>query len=394
MDNFKGQLSMEEVDQLVDEFDAHTGDAVSRHLDSVCAYEFAEVISRMIRKHEADWRMLRGFWELVRPPTKAPAMKKRTVLSAEGISVDDVLRASAENRAHLSEADRVLTKLEAEEMVWVAGWRTPWVNPASKKVDLSELATEILAVLPRLRPDEQAAVESSVALRRIGTEEKEKIAGKVLSFGRNIDVEDIAKLQQNSWRVRVHLFLEDPSSSHAANMFSTFVIWCIIAALSCVILEEVKEVNNAVPGEVWLALEIFFTFVFSVEYIGRVVTCNALGKETVTNYVLKPMNILDLIALLPLYVQAMFKYMLPEESRLLRVSRLMRLVRIFGRLSRLGHASSRISLLAPIALILSIVWGIYYKERPESSWPVSVLDPQTEEDAAKAAKRLLFGRYF
>lgn len=127
------------------------------------------------------------------------------------------------------------------------------------------------------------------------------------------------------------------------------MIWCIVPALACVILEEVKEVNAAVPSEIWLALEVIFTVVFSGEYIGRVLVCNALGKETILSYVLKPMNILDFIACLPLYVEVIFNFLLPEESRLLRISRLMRLVRIFGRLSRLGHASSRISLLAPIA---------------------------------------------
>lgn len=29
-------------------------------------------------------------------------------------------------------------------------------------------------------------------------------------------------------------------------------------------------------------------------------------------------------------------------------------------------------------MILSIVWGIYYKERPDSSWPTSVLDPEAD----------------
>ena len=74
-----------------------------------------------------------------------------------------------------------------------------------------------------------------------------------------------------------------------------FVIWCIVAALCCVILEEVKEVAEAMPSTVWLFFEILFTAVFTVEYLGRVLTCDALGKQKMYEYVLKPMNILDLI---------------------------------------------------------------------------------------------------
>ena len=78
-------------------------------------------------------------------------------------------------------------------------------------------------------------------------------------------------------------------------------------------------------------LETFCIMVFTVEYVLRILTCTT--KMRIHHFVLAPMNVIGLIAILPWYLDLVLAVLKVEVSvealSLLRVVRLTRVVRIF-----------------------------------------------------------------
>jgi hypothetical protein len=157
-------------------------------------------------------------------------------------------------------------------------------------------------------------------------------------------------------RVRLHLLLEDPSSSKAANIFSM-----IIGAMICVsvmtmvlqpLVEAISESNGRAESEeekmVWRVFEVFFTVVFTLEYLLRLSVADALGTQTVWEFTRSPSNICDIVAVSPFYIEEALTFV-AREMRLLRVVRLTRLIRIvrimrLARMARIARAGKKTGL--------------------------------------------------
>mmetsp|Transcript_41404 Transcript_41404/g.65602 ORF Transcript_41404/g.65602 Transcript_41404/m.65602 type:complete len:463 (-) Transcript_41404:156-1544(-) len=139
----------------------------------------------------------------------------------------------------------------------------------------------------------------------------------------------------SSTRRWIWLLLEEPSSSQAAQALSITIIACIIFSIIGFILETVPEIYAASP-DAWMALEVICNSIFTLEYLLRLGVCEEAG-QTYLSFVLTPMNIFDLMAVVPFYIELVQTEILgAEDSPALRIFRLVRLARVI-RIFKLGR---------------------------------------------------------
>merc|ERR1712159_747961 len=167
-----------------------------------------------------------------------------------------------------------------------------------------------------------------------------------------------------TFRVRLHLLLDEPNSSPAAKALSAFCGVNILVSTLIIVLETMisgprsKQPANILA--VWQALEVYFTVLFTVELVLRFWVADALGTQTKKHFARNPRNICDFVAICPWYFEVMFSEAL-RAFRLFRIIRLARLSRL-ARVSRLAHW---VPLAAPISMVLVVVWGIFLLNEPE-----------------------------
>ncbi len=149
----------------------------------------------------------------------------------------------------------------------------------------------------------------------------------------------------------------------AGKLFDIALIWCIVLSVAAVILDSVASLNRA-AGPFLSGLEWFFTALFTVEYILRLLCVKRPAAYARSFY-----GIVDLLAVVPTYLSIIIpgtQTMLTIRTlRLLRVFRVFKLagyVREAGLLSRALRASSRkISVfLAAVIVIIIIVGSLMY----------------------------------
>lgn len=145
-----------------------------------------------------------------------------------------------------------------------------------------------------------------------------------------------------------------------SKIFDIFIIILIILNVIAVILDTVKSISIR-HAIFFRTFEIFSLAVFTVEYVLRVWTCvvNEKFRHPITGrfrFMLTPLAIVDLLAVLPFY--------LPMVERLdLRVIRVLRLFRIF-RLFKLGRYSESFKILGNVIkekkeeIILTLFMGL------------------------------------
>lgn len=132
------------------------------------------------------------------------------------------------------------------------------------------------------------------------------------------------------------LLLEEPSSSTAAQVLSLFIIGVIVVSIAGFVLETEPSLYRASPG-VFSALEVFCTITFSLEYLGRLAVCEEEGSSmTRFRFIISPMNVFDLMAVVPFYIEVVLRSFGAEDTPALRVFRLVRLVRVI-RIFKLGR---------------------------------------------------------
>jgi len=181
-------------------------------------------------------------------------------------------------------------------------------------------------------------------------------------------------------RVRVFVFMNDPSSTLAARIYSIAFLAFIIFSLFCFLLETHPKLVH--ETRTWRMCEIVSTIVFTLEYVTRLAVCTVPGDETVWQFLRRPMNICDLCAILPFYVQIAIEGGLVKVFLVFRAVRLVRLFKIFkmGSLSgglqliseALMHSANSILVLV-FCLVIGVVLAssaLYYVEKlscPDSS---------------------------
>ncbi|CAD7941141.1 unnamed protein product [Amoebophrya sp. A25] len=158
-------------------------------------------------------------------------------------------------------------------------------------------------------------------------------------------------------RLAIYRLFEDAQSSKAAKTVSLVILAVIIFSIASLVAEtspsfmpDVDKYGVELPNQskglvihkdVWLAVDWFCTLVFSVEFALRLWVCNVLPDKTVRGFLTQPMNICDLLAIAPLYIEVLFQGGGAGFLRILRAIRLVRLFRIF----KLGRYSTALQLM-------------------------------------------------
>ena len=183
---------------------------------------------------------------------------------------------------------------------------------------------------------------------------------------------------RQAWRQRLYRVIWE-SDTPAGRLFDQVVCAAIVVSVAVVLADSVHAGSERMRG-MFIALEWFFTALFTVEYLARLVSV-----ERPLRYASSFFGIVDLLAVLPTYL-ALF---LPELHALIdvRILRLLRIFRIF-RLTAyvdeyqvMGEAlwASRRKILVFLAAVvmINLVMGtlMYVVEGPEHGFtdiPTSV----------------------
>jgi voltage-gated potassium channel len=119
----------------------------------------------------------------------------------------------------------------------------------------------------------------------------------------------------------------------AGKWFDIVLIMCILLSVLTVMLDSVGSIREK-HGELLYTVEWFFTILFTVEYILRLI---CVGKPI--RYAVSFFGIIDLLAILPTYTSLLF-----FGSRYLSVVRVLRVLRVF-RVLKLGNHTKEAAVL-------------------------------------------------
>ncbi len=192
----------------------------------------------------------------------------------------------------------------------------------------------------------------------------------------------VRRMRVRRIKTRIYEILEVASEDdRASRVFDIFIMALIFFNVLAVILETVQSLAIRYES-FFVTFEKISIVVFSVEYVLRLWVCTA-NKEYAhpvygrIRFVLSPMALIDIAAILPFYLPAM----LPMDPRFIRALRLFRLFRLFkmGRYSEslqtLGNVMKAkkeefVVTLFVIALMLvfasSLVYYVEHDAQPEA----------------------------
>jgi voltage-gated potassium channel len=139
-------------------------------------------------------------------------------------------------------------------------------------------------------------------------------------------------------KIRIIVFGTD---TVAGKSFDVILLASIIVSIGVVLLDSIKPIHEKY-GDILLGLEWFFTILFTLEYILRL-----LCARSAIRYVTSFMGLIDLLAILPVYLSLF----IPGTQSLV-VFRALRLLRVF-RIFKLYHFLKEINFLT-ISLIRSL----------------------------------------
>ena len=153
------------------------------------------------------------------------------------------------------------------------------------------------------------------------------------------------------------------TDTRKGRLFDILLLWAILLSIGVVILESLKPLRQEYQ-EIFYYSEWFFTILFTVEYFTRI----WISRKPF-HYILSPLGIIDLLAILPTYVSIFFTgthFLIAIRGiRLLRIFRILKLNRIMGHgeliLLALRRSSGRIGVfLFAILNIVIIIGAIMY----------------------------------
>jgi voltage-gated potassium channel len=181
-----------------------------------------------------------------------------------------------------------------------------------------------------------------------------------------------------AWRNRLHEIVFE-SDTLAGRLFDLTVIWLILFSLLVVVLESVRAVREDY-GSVLIIAEWFFTILFSIEYILRL-----MAVRNPTRYALSFFGLVDLLAILPTYVSLLIpgtQYLLTIRIlRLLRIFRILKLSEYIseGKIITSALIASRrkisvflVSVLAIVTVVGATMYVIEGEEHGFTSIPTSI----------------------
>ena len=183
--------------------------------------------------------------------------------------------------------------------------------------------------------------------------------------------DQIAAARPEGWRAHLHEIIFE-ADTRAGRSFDIALIIAIVASITVVSLDTVESIANR-HHALLTAAEWFFTVLFSIEYLLRLI-CVQNRLRYATSF----FGIIDLLSVLPTYASLLIPG--AESLLLLRALRLLRIFRVF-KLARflseeralrasLYAARARIGVFLVTALIAIVLMGatMYLIEGPESGF--------------------------
>jgi voltage-gated potassium channel len=162
------------------------------------------------------------------------------------------------------------------------------------------------------------------------------------------------------------------ADTRAGKTFDVTLIWCIVLSVSAAMLESVSSIRDDY-GRILYLIEWFFTILFSVEYILRLISLRQPLRYT-TSF----LGIVDLLAIVPTYLSLVFpggQYFL--TFRILRLLRIFRVLKLTEYLSEahiittaLRASRRKISVFLTAVVALAVIMGslIYVIEGEENGF--------------------------
>ncbi len=121
----------------------------------------------------------------------------------------------------------------------------------------------------------------------------------------------------DNWRDQIHEIIFE-ADTPLGKLFDEILIVCIIASVLVVMLDSVESIGGTY-SRLFYVLEWFFTIIFSIEYILRLITVRRPVKYATSFF-----GIVDLLTVIPTYLD-----LLLPGTRFLLVIRILRVLRIF-----------------------------------------------------------------
>jgi voltage-gated potassium channel len=183
---------------------------------------------------------------------------------------------------------------------------------------------------------------------------------------------------QRPWQIKLHEIIFE-ANTPAGKWFDIILIGAIALSVITVMLDSVLAIRNQY-GELLYYLEWFFTLLFTLEYILRLISIKQPGS-----YAKSFFGVIDLLAILPTYVSLIYPgghYLLVIRLlRILRVFRVLKLVQYIGEsrlLIQALKASRRkitifiFTVLTLVTILGSIMYLIEGREHGFTSIPRSI----------------------
>jgi len=158
----------------------------------------------------------------------------------------------------------------------------------------------------------------------------------------------------------------------AGKWFDIVLLWAILVSVLVVFLESISELRSSY-GELFYYLEWFFTILFSIEYILRIISA-----KKPFGYIFSFYGVIDVLAILPTYLSLVIAgsqyFLVIRILRLLRVFRILKLTHMIRQATILRRAliASRgkiaVFLFAVLTLIVIIGAVMYVIEGPENGF--------------------------
>ena len=181
----------------------------------------------------------------------------------------------------------------------------------------------------------------------------------------------IKKEGLGNWRLKWHEVIFE-ADTPAGKLFDVLVIVSIILSVVAVMLDSVVSIRARI-GNLLDVIEWFFTILFTIEYIARLIS---VGRPML--YAVSFFGIVDLLAFLPTYLSLLFPgaqyFLVIRVLRILRIFRVLKLVQYIQEASMLKQAlkesSRKITIFLFTVLTLVVLFGslMYLIEGPENGF--------------------------
>lgn len=175
----------------------------------------------------------------------------------------------------------------------------------------------------------------------------------------------------SGWRKRLHEIVYE-ADTQWGKQFDIFLLVFIILSVLAVMFESVRPINEKWGRELLIA-EWFFTIVFTIEYIMRI-----LAVKKPIKYIFSFYGIVDLLSIIPSYagifITGSQQFLTLRSLRLLRVFRILKLVRYLKAARNLRNAlnasKQKIIVFLFSILMIVIVMGtlMYWIESEEAGF--------------------------